>query len=257
MGSPREVKTPAVVIRRARLKEADRVIIFFTRDLGKVAAVAKGVRKAKSKLAGHLETLTYTDLTLARGKNLDVIIGSQAINPQLSIRESLERTAHAMYFAELVYQFAPEGQANPGLFDLLVGSLEVLGGHPSPEFVSRFFELNLLKNLGYKPELRRCPVCGTELQAVNNYFAPASGGILCPSCAAARPEAYPVSVSGQKAMRYLLENNFETASRLIQNQALNREIGTIIRGYIYYLLEKSVKSAAWLDELKLTLPANQ
>ena len=256
MSAPRELKTPAVIIRRARLKEADRVITLFTKELGKVSAVAKGVRKAKSKLAGHLETLTYTDITLARGKNLDTIIGSQTLSPYLSIRNSLERTAYALYFTELVYHFAPEGQVNTTLFGLLVETLETLGATANPELLARYFELNLLKDLGYRPELRRCLGCGAELKAVTNYFAPASGGVLCPDCAASNPTAYPVSVSGLKVMRFLLENKFEAAMRLKLESALNREVGSIIRGYLRFLLEKSIKSAGWLDELKTTLPDN-
>ena len=256
MSAPRELKTPAVIIRRARLKEADRVITLFTKELGKVSAVAKGVRKAKSKLAGHLETLTYTDITLARGKNLDTIIGSQTLSPYLSIRNSLERTAYALYFTELVYHFAPEGQVNTTLFGLLVETLETLGATANPELLARYFELNLLKDLGYRPELRRCLGCGAELKAVTNYFAPASGGVLCSDCAASNPTAYPVSVSGLKVMRFLLENKFEAAMRLKLESALNREVGSIIRGYLRFLLEKSIKSAGWLDELKTTLPDN-
>jgi DNA repair protein RecO (recombination protein O) len=254
MSSPHEIKTPAVVIRRARLKEADRVITLFTRELGKVAAVAKGVRKSKSKLAGHLETLSYTDITLARGKSLDTIIGSQTLSPYLAVRNSLERTAYALYFAELIYHFAPEGQPNPSLFELLTETLETLGAASSPELLARYFELNLLKDLGYRPELRRCLGCGAELETVTNYFAPASGGALCPNCAVKTPATYPVSVSGLKVMRFLLENKYDAAARLKLDPPLNREIGAIIRGYLHFLLEKAIKSAAWLDELRLTLP---
>lgn len=251
MSAPRELKTPAVVIRRARLKEADRVITFFTRELGKISAVAKGVRKGKSKLAGHLETLTYINLSLARGKNLDTIIGSQTLSPYLAVRNSLERTAYGLYFAELVSHFAPEGQANPALFGLLVETLENLSSTASPEPLARYFELNLLKTLGYQPELRRCVNCRAELKVVTNYFTPASGGILCPDCAAATGAAFAVSVSGLKVMRFLLENRYKSAARLRIDQRLNLEVAAIIRGYVQYLLEKgSVKSISWLEQVR-------
>jgi DNA repair protein RecO (recombination protein O) len=253
VSASREVKTPAVVIRRARLREADRVITLFTREVGKVSAIAKGVRKAKARLAGHLELLTYTDVTLARGKNLDTVIGSQTLSPYLAIRNSLERTAYAMYFAELVYHFAPEEQANKPLFDLLVEALESLGETTNPDLLSRYFELNLLKSLGYRPELRRCPGCSAELKAVTNYFSPVSGGVLCPGCAD-ELTVYPISVSGLKVMRFLLENRYDAASRLKIDPALNREIGAIIRTYLHFLLEKGIRSAAWLDELKINQP---
>ena len=242
-----------MVIRRARLREADRVITFFTLELGKVSAIAKSVRKARSSLAGHLETLTCTNITLARGKSLDTIIGSQTLSPYLSIRNSLERTAYAFYFTELVYHFTSEEQPNRPLFGLLTETLELLGDCVNPELLARYFELNLLKNVGYKPELRRCTSCGTELKAVTNYYSSPSGGVLCPDCANTLA-AHPVSVSGLKVMRFLSENKFDAASRLKLAPELNREIGAIIRGYLHFLLEKGIKSAAWLDELKMTQP---
>jgi DNA repair protein RecO (recombination protein O) len=253
MSTPREIKTPAVVIRRARLKEADRVITFFTLERGKVSAVAKGVRKARACLAGHLETLTYADVTLARGKSLDTIIGSQTLSPYLAVRNSLERTAYALYFTELVYHFTSEEQPNRPLFSLLTETLELLGDVSNLELLARYFELNLLKNLGYRPELRRCTSCATELKAVTNYFSPASGGVLCPDCAD-ELTAHPISVSSLKIMRFLLENRPDAAIRLKLEASLNREVTAIVRGYIHFLLEKGLKSAAWLEELKLNQP---
>ncbi|XUX00961.1 MAG: DNA repair protein RecO [Dehalogenimonas sp.] len=245
----REVKTEAVVIRRARLSEADRIITLFTRELGKVSAVAKGVRKAKARLAGHLELLTHTDITLARGKNLDTIIGSQTLSPYLSMRNSLERTAYALYFAELVSHFAPEEQANRSLFDLLVETLGNLGETANAQLLSRYFELNLLKNLGYRPELRRCPGCGSELKAQTNYFSLSSGGVLCPDCADLSV-TYAVSVSGLKVMRFILENRYEAVARLKLEPDLNIEIASLVRAYIHFHLEKGIRSAVWLDELR-------
>lgn len=162
----------------------------------------------------------------------------------------MERTAYAMYFAELVYHFAPEEQANRALFDLLVETLETLGETANTELLSRHFELNLLKNLGYRPELRRCTACSVELQAVTNYFSPVSGGVLCPDCAD-ELTSYPISVSGLKVMRFLLENRYDAVSRLKLETYLNREIGAIVRAYLHFLLEKGIRSAAWLDELKI------
>ncbi|MEN8614429.1 DNA repair protein RecO [Dehalogenimonas sp. THU2] len=253
MTASHELKTPAVVIKRARLKEADRVITLFTRELGKISAIARGVRKAKSKLAGHLETLTYTDVTLARGKNMDIIIGSQTLNAHLDIRNSLERTSYALYFTELVYHFAPEGQPNLPLFDLLTETLGNLGQTANLELLSRFFELNHLTNLGYQPSLYRCLNCGSDLQPVTNYFSALAGGTLCPDCAAAAPIAYPISSSGLKVMRFLMENGYDSAMRLKYRPALNQEIRRITQSYLRFLLEHEIKSAVWLDELKMTL----
>ncbi|AKG53594.1 DNA recombination mediator protein [Dehalogenimonas sp. WBC-2] len=251
MTEPREIKTPAVVIRRFRLNDADRVITLFTQEMGKVSAIAKGVRKSTSKLAGHLEPLTFTSITLTRGKNLKIITGSQTIKPFLHIRNSLEGTAHALYYTELIYHFTPEDQPNPSVFGLLTEVLDTLDNVASPAILSRYFELNLLKYLGYQPVLRRCQDCGAELQSVVNYFSVAHGGILCPTCTTA--SALPLSCNGLKVIRFILENEFDLVRKLKCDLVLNREIQNISRSYLRYLLEKEPKSAAWLDELNTNI----
>lgn len=251
MTEPHEIKTPAVVIRRSKLKDADRVITLFTQEMGKISAVAKGVRNSKSKLAGHLEPLTLTNITLTRGKNLRIITGSQTIKPFLRMRNSLDTTAHALYYVELICHFTPEDQPNPSVFCLLTEVLDTLESITSPALLSRYYELNLLKHLGYQPVLRRCQDCGSELQSVVNYFSVAHGGMLCPECASS--SALPLSCNGLKVMRFILENEFDLVRKLKYDLILNREIQNISRNYLRYLLEKEPKSAAWLDELKTNL----
>src|SRR3972149_11627442 len=104
MSDPREYKTEAIVIRKTKLGEADTILTFFTPHLGKIQGFARSLRKPKSKLAGHLELLTYSQVCFARGRNIDTITGSQTINSFLSIRNDLWLTSCGIYFAELVGQ---------------------------------------------------------------------------------------------------------------------------------------------------------
>ena len=91
MSTPRTYQTEAVIIGKMKLGEADRILTLYTPHLGKLKAVAKGVRRPKSKLAGHLEVLTYSQVSLVHGRNLDTIIGSQTINCFLPIKSDLEK----------------------------------------------------------------------------------------------------------------------------------------------------------------------
>jgi DNA repair protein RecO (recombination protein O) len=90
MSEPRDYKTEAIIIKNTRLGEADRILTLYTPHLGKIQAVAKGVRQPKSKMSGHLELLTYSMVSLARGKNLATVTGSQTINGFLAIKDDLE-----------------------------------------------------------------------------------------------------------------------------------------------------------------------
>ncbi|MDI6814588.1 MAG: DNA repair protein RecO, partial [Dehalococcoidales bacterium] len=90
MSKPRNYQTEAIIIKKIKLGEADRILTLYTPHLGKIRAVARGVRRPRSKLAGHLELLTHSLVSLARGRNLDTITGSQTINSFLPLKSDLQ-----------------------------------------------------------------------------------------------------------------------------------------------------------------------
>jgi len=120
MPKPRNYQAEAIIIKKTKLGEADRILTLYTPHLGKIQAVAKGVRRPRSKLSGHLELLTYSLVSLARGKNLDTITGSQTINSFLPLKSDLELTSYALYITELVNQFTADHIENYPLFCLLL-----------------------------------------------------------------------------------------------------------------------------------------
>ena len=120
MTRPRDYQTEAIIIKKTKLGEADRILTLYTPGLGKIQAVAKGVRRPKSKLSGHLELLTHSQVTLARGHNLDTVTGSQTINSFMPLKTDLWLTSYALYITELVNQFTAEHVADERLFRALV-----------------------------------------------------------------------------------------------------------------------------------------
>ncbi len=249
MSRPRTYQTEAIIIRKTRLGEADRVLTMYTPGLGKLEAVARGVRRTKSKLAGHLEVLTYSVVSLARGHNLDVITGSQTVNSFLPLKSDLQLTSFGLYASELVDRFTASGAEDPALFAALKEALERLCETGRRELVVRCFEMQLLTSVGYRPQLRQCLTCHEPLQPVVNYFCPGAGGMLCPDCARDQHSS-PVSVNAQKLLRLLQNNDFDTLCRVRISDDLHRELETVIREYLRYLLERDLKSTAWLDMLR-------
>ncbi len=250
MSKPRNYQTEALIIKKTKLGEADRILTLYTPHLGKIQGVAKGVRRPRSKLSGHLELLTHSQVSLARGRNLDTITGSQTINSFLKLKSDLDFTAQALYTTELVNQFTADHIENYPLFELLLKTLEMLCQGESNELILRYFELNLLERVGYRPQLLLCVSCRLPLKPITNSFCPSAGGILCPSCTQSQPLTYPVSVNGLKVLRLLQDGDYSTAGRLRMNQELSRELERIMRNYLSYLLEREIKSAAWLDTLR-------
>ena len=122
MTRPRVYKTEAIVLKRRAQGEADSIFTLYTPNLGKIRVVARGVRKPKSKLGGHLEPLTRSALVLAKGQNLDIITQVQTIEPFLPLRDDLWRTGCALYAAELVDQFCAEQSENYHIYKSLTAS---------------------------------------------------------------------------------------------------------------------------------------
>ena len=250
MSKPRTHQTEAIIIKKTKLGEADRILTLYTPHLGKIQAVAKGVRRPRSKLAGHLELLTYSLVSLARGRNLDVITGSQTINSFLPLKSDLWLTSCALYVIELVNQFTPDHVENYPLFQLLLETMEHLCQAGNKELTLRLFELHLLNEVGYRPQLQQCVSCQRPLEPTANSFCPGSGGMLCPNCSPNEPFSYPLSVNAQKVLRLLQNSDYDTASRLKIDAELSRELEKAMSDYLTYFLEREVKSAAWLDTLR-------
>jgi DNA repair protein RecO (recombination protein O) len=222
----------------------------YTPGLGKIQGVAKGVRRPKSKLSGHLELLTYSQVTLALGHNLDTITGSQSINSFTPLKTDLWLTSYGLYVIELVNQFTAEHVVDEKLFKLLLDTLQNLCQTNNRELLLRYFELHLLNEAGYRPQLQECVTCHKILEPVANSFCARIGGTLCPTCGANQPFARPISVDALKVLRFIQRNNYGAVGRLKINLALSRELEEITRSYLKYLLEREVRAANWLDELK-------
>jgi DNA repair protein RecO (recombination protein O) len=250
MSKPRNYQTEAIIIKKTKLGEADRILTLYTPHLGKIQAVAKGVRRPRSKMSGHLELLTHSLVSLARGKNLDTVTGTQTIDSFLPLKSDLKLTAYALYATELVNQFAAENLENYPLFQLLLESMHRLCGGGDNELVLRYFELHLLNEVGYRPQLEQCVSCHAILKPVTNSFCPGAGGMLCPTCRQNHPQSYPLSPNAQKVLLLLQNNDYSTVSGLKIDTELARQLEMVMRHYLRYLLEREIKSAVWLDTLR-------
>jgi len=250
MTKPRNYKTEAIIIKKTKLGEADRILTFYTPHLGKIQAVAKGVRRPRSKMSGHLELLTHSLVPLARGKNLDTVTGCQTINSFLALKSDLDLSSYALYVIELVNKFTEDNIENYPLFKLLLETLKQLERDGNSELVLRYFELHLLSYVGYRPQLQHCVLCHSPLKHITLSFSPKAGGVLCPDCSDSQSLTYSISLDGLKLLRLLQECDYETINLLEAKQQPSYEFDWIMRNYIRYLLEREIKSIAWLDKIR-------
>ena len=194
------------MLRQRKLGEADKIVTLYTSHEGKLDAVAKGVRRTKSRLAGHLEPLTLGAYLLAEGRELDIVTQAETVDAFPALRDDLERLSRGLYCAELVERLTPERSEGNPIFRLLAETLGYLDSAPEYELVVRRFELRLLGELGYRPSLAECAVCGKRLEPETNFWSADAGGAVCPALrrrlAAAgaaqpqRPEAAAAAAAG-------------------------------------------------------------
>ncbi|OAN45173.1 DNA repair protein RecO [Chloroflexus islandicus] len=244
----RVYRSEAVILRRSDVAEADRLLLIAT-PTGKRWVIAKGARKMKSRLAGHIELFTHAQMMLAVGRNLDIVTQSQIVNAFPVLRTDLTRLGCGYYVAELYDRLTTEAEENPPLFQLLVETLGSLDRSPLPELALRSFELHLLHLLGYRPQLHRCVVCDELLTPEADRYSPALGGVLCPRDRAADPAALPMSEATFRLLRYLQSQPVAASEELRISAATRREAAELLRASLRHLLERDLKSADFLDRL--------
>ncbi|MCL4368707.1 MAG: DNA repair protein RecO [Actinobacteria bacterium] len=250
MGIPKLYKTEAIILKGMDLGEADRLLTVYTPNYGKMRVVAKGVRRAKSKVAGHVETLSHCVMMLSRGRNLDIISQAQNLDAFLPLRDDLDRMSFAIYAAELVERFTAEHQESYPVFRLLLETLKRLSEASATDLPLRYFEVKLLDSLGYRPELRHCVSCRQELEPVQNFFSASGGGAICPACHSDEIVFRALSVDALKVLRFIQDNDYCEVARLRLRPRLARELEYLLREYIRYLLERDVRSVAFMDSLR-------
>lgn len=247
---PHLTRTDAVVLRRHDFGETDRILTLYTANLGKLRAVAKGVRRPISKLAGHLELFTHAHVMLAHGRNLDIITQVETVSSFIGLREDLWRTSQAYYVAELLDRLTEERAENAALFRLLITTLDRIATVRRPDQAVRFFEAQALGLLGYRPELRHCVTCQAPLEPRPATFSVADGGVICQSCPSMGPSTRSLSANALKVLRLYQDGDWPTVNRLRLNEDLGGEVEQILRGYVHYIAEAQLKSTAFVTSLR-------
>lgn len=238
------------MLRHADWGEADRLLWLFTREQGKIQAVAKGVRKPRSRKAGHLEPFTRAVLLLASGRDLPIVTQAEAKDAYLAIREDLVRLGYASYVIELLDRFTYEEGENIALFRLLSETLSRLNVEPQPAFAVRYYEVRLLDLVGFRPQLIQCVNCGQEIRAEDQFFSFEKGGVICPKCGPKEPGARHVSLQALRILRHFQRSAYAEAQRMRLSSTVDQELENLMGNYLTYLLERGLNTPAFLKQVR-------
>jgi DNA repair protein RecO (recombination protein O) len=231
-----------VVLRTQKLGEADRIITLLTRQNGRVRAVAKGVRRTKSRFGARLEPFTHVDVLIHPGRSLDVITQAEVIRPYgAPLAEDYPRYTAGTAMLETAERFTPM-EKEPALRQLLllIGGLRALGemGEQArePRLILDAFALRSLAVAGYAPALEECARCGASDRLLA--FAVAAGGMVCGACrppGAAAPSAQTVAL-----MLALLRGEWDGA--MLTERRHRVECSGLVAAYLQWHLEHSIRS---------------
>ena len=253
--------TDAIVLHRRFFGETDNILTLYSPGLGRFSAIAKGARKAVSRLSGATEVLTCTRFGLASGKSLEIVTQVEVQESFSLLRKELARLAQGLYLADLVEHSVEDHAPNPILYDLFYNALLQTQTLPVPELAARWFEIQLLGDLGYAPDLTECAVCRAPLPGAftrEDVFALSAslGGALCPFHA--HPESNgDHSPLGLGALRLLLTlealgpNGSEALPTLpaAGPKSLD-QVRLALRRSLRFRLERDLKSLEFLDSLR-------
>ena len=233
-----------IVLRTYKLGEADRIVVVLTKARGKVRAVAKGVRKTKSKFGSRLEPMSHCVLQFYEGRELDLVTQAETIDNFRAVREDLDRIGRGVSMLEVADQLAQEGEVNPQLYRMLLGALRTLESSASP-LVTPAFYWKVLALEGYRPEVDACVQCGaddTPLVA----FDLESGGLLCRVCR----RGTPVSAEAVVMMRQILGgglNDALAAGEAPDAAGVVHEVDQLATRAVAHHLERRLRSVNVLD----------
>jgi DNA repair protein RecO len=230
----------ALVIRSREFGESDRVLTLFSRELGKLQAVAKGVRKPKSRQRAGAQLFTYGDFLIHKGKSLDTVSQCSAKESFPHLWNDLERSFAASGVVELLDISTIPGQPNRELFALTLTCLFLLGQFEA-SLVLCTYALRLMTLLGYRPRLGKCAECGVAISGDRLFFSSDAGGTLCGNCRETFSGRW-IRAGSVAFMRRLIQADITKIDRLRWNTWMKQEILETLRFFLEHRFEQPLKS---------------
>ena len=227
----RSYQTEAIVLRSLRFGEADRILHLYTSRKGRIGAIAKGIRKTKSRVGARLEPLSHVQLQLHEGSGeLQTVTGVDLISAHRATRERPYRLGVGLIGAEAMLRLFGEPEANERAFEALARFLELLDeaaepvdGRPALDPLALSFQLKLLWLSGYLPHVTTCVECGAAGELVG--FSPRAGGAVCRTHARG---SFALSAEALRGIELLLSTPLADAAAAGLGDRVRREALTVV-----------------------------
>jgi DNA repair protein RecO (recombination protein O) len=248
----------ALVLRTYKLGEADRIVVFLTEDRGKKRGVARGARRPRSQFAGALEPLTQVRVAYFEKERRELVGLNYAEPARSPLSARPEAMAHVGYFAELLDQWAQDGDPSERLYRLGASVLEALSAGGGVEPLARYFEFWIMRLQGVYPSFTACHGCGSALDVDGGgaWLAPGAHVFTCASCAPAGNGRLPPSLS-RGALGFLGDVRRlppRAVGGLVTESSVAAELERVHHVLMGRHLERELKSTRVLRELRRPTP---
>lgn len=269
------LKTEAVVIKTTNLREADRIVSFFSKDYGRMQGIAKGVRRIKARYGGKLELFTrvhvifFQKLAPMQGRGfperhpLLPITQVDVLESFSQLKLDFPRIVGASYIAEFMNRvFEDYDATHPNVYDLMCDTLRALSTADQIRNILPAFEIKLLAHLGYAPTLNRCVRCQSPFIAPDDSaptastqtaqwgFSSSAGGVLCPRCRPLTKDAIPMTPSALQQVGRLLRQHIRNSPHIPLSAQEYREIKHLLTNHFRYHVGLSLNTEAFVQKLR-------
>jgi DNA repair protein RecO (recombination protein O) len=239
--------TCAIVLKIVDHGESDKLVTFYSNNLGRITGIAKGAKKSRHRFVNKLELFSRLQMLYRPPRNpsgLLFISEAELLCAHLSLRTSFQRYVAAMYICELLLRFTRDSDPDPQLYALLQWALVSLDHADTPQKITALYHLQLLAVVGYRPEIQQCGHCGHPVGPGRSYlFIPGSGSLLCSACHHQQgPHSSRLSVQALKFLASAQMVPLERLNRLQLSRQTAAEAMEALYHYTFHLLQQDIHS---------------
>lgn len=241
-------KVEGIVIRTTDYGESNKIVTLFTRENGKVAMMARGAKKPKSRLVAVSQLFVYGVFLMQKSSGLGTLQQGEIIDSFRDIREDLLLTAYCSYVVELTDRLTENHERNPYLFELLYQTLNYMNEGADPEILTRIYEVKMLQVAGISPQLDRCTLCG---EAEGEFsFSLKEGGFICHRCCHVDPHRLKISQATAKLLRLFAYLDMKRLGEISVKQDTKDQLKDVLTTYYDHYSGLALKSRRFLDQVE-------
>lgn len=248
------IKTKAIVIKEYIVGESDKYVTLFTKDYGKIQALAPKAKKADRGFASATQLFVYGDFILTSYKDTYRMVNAEMIEMFHGIREDLERLSYASYMMEFIQYVTEPMLSQPELLRLCIVTLQALSRKTvNCHLVRRIFELRALKELGFGVQLLACLDCGEvipEEQEATYFFSPEAGGLVCNHCKTYYKDLIEISFSTRYTLAYIMNANCKVLYQFTITEVILKQLDKVCEKYMPYYIDKTFKTLDFIERIQ-------